>query len=135
MCDEDKVFLLFGSIKKKLYKIINNEIKKYNISVPEAIYLLVINNNENISFKELTSIVDCDKAMTTKVMNSLKKKELVNNNTKDISLTNKGNILVENVSNDLTILKEKIIKKIKKKELKRIFDNIKEFNMILEEIC
>lgn len=37
MCEEDKVFLLFGSIKKKIYKLINIKIKEYNLTAPEAI--------------------------------------------------------------------------------------------------
>ena len=90
MCEEDKVFLLFGSIKKKIYKLINIKIKEYNLTAPEAIYLIVISKYESLSFKEITSIVDYDKAMTTKVLNSLKDKEFVNNNIKNIVLTEKG---------------------------------------------
>ena len=31
MCEEDKLFLIFGSIKKKIYKLINSRIKKIYI--------------------------------------------------------------------------------------------------------
>lgn len=101
MCEEDKVFLLFGSIKKKIYKLINIKIKEYNLTAPEAIYLIVISKYESLSFKEITSIVDYDKAMTTKVLNSLKDKEFVNNNIKNIVLTEKGYLVTNKVINEL----------------------------------
>lgn len=135
MCDEDKFFLLFGSIKKKIYKLINSKIKSYNISVPEAIYLIVIKNNPNTSFKEITELIDFDKAMTTKVLNSLKNKDLVNNNIKDITLTKKGLTLSNRINNSLSELKCEVLNKVNKEELKKIFNDIKIFDNLLEEIC
>lgn len=135
MCDEDKFFLLFGSIKKKIYKLINSKIKSYNISVPEAIYLMVIKNKPNTSFKEITELIDFDKAMTTKVLNSLKNKDLVNNNIKDITLTKKGLTLSNRINNSLSELKCEVLNKVNKEELKKIFNDIKIFDNLLEEIC
>ena len=135
MCDEDKFFLLFGSIKKKIYKLINSKIKSYNISVPEAIYLMVIKNNPNASFKEITELIDFDKAMTTKVMNSLKNKDLVNNNIKDITLTKKGLNLSKKINESLSELKCEVLNKLNKEQLKKIFEDIKIFDNLLEEIC
>lgn len=44
MCEEDKLFLIFGSIKKKIYKLINSRIKEYNVNVLKLfIYLLLMN--------------------------------------------------------------------------------------------
>ena len=135
MCEEDKVFLLFGSIKKKLYKLINGKIKEYNLTVPEAIYLIVISKYESLSYKELNSIVDYDKAMTTKVLNSLKDKEFVNNNIKNIVLTEKGYLVTNKVINELNLLKSEILGKVSKREINEFYKKLNQFNEILEGIC
>lgn len=135
MCEEDKVFLLFGSIKKKLYKLINGKIKEYNLTVPEAIYLIVISKYESLSYKELTSIVDYDKAMTTKVLNSLKDKEFVSNNIKNIVLTEKGILVTGKVINELNLLKSEILGKVSEREISKFYKKLNQFNQILEGIC
>lgn len=135
MCEEDKVFLLFGSIKKKLYKLINGKIKEYNLTVPEAIYLIVISKYESLSYKELTSIVDYDKAMTTKVLNSLKDKEFVSNNIKNIVLTEKGILVTDKVINELNLLKSEILGKVSEREISKFYKKLNQFNQILEGIC
>lgn len=135
MCEEDKVFLLFGSIKKKIYKLINIKIKEYNLTASEAIYLIVISKYESLSFKEITSIVDYDKAMTTKVLNSLKDKEFVNNNIKNIVLTEKGYLLTNKVIDELSLLKSEILGKVSKREINEFYKKLNQFNEILEGIC
>lgn len=135
MCEEDKVFLLFGSIKKKIYKLINIKIKEYNLTTSEAIYLIVISKYESLSFKEITSIVDYDKAMTTKVLNSLKDKEFVNNNIKNIVLTEKGYLVTNKVINELNLLKSEILGKVSKREINEFYKKLNQFNEILEGIC
>ena len=135
MCEEDKVFLLFGSIKKKLYKLINGKIKEYNLTVPEAIYLIVISKYESLSYKEITSIVDYDKAMTTKVLNSLKDKEFVSNNIKNIVLTEKGCLVTGKVINELNLLKSEILGKVSEREISKFYKKLNQFNQILEGIC
>ena len=135
MCEEDKVFLLFGSIKKKLYKLINGKIKEYNLTVPEAIYLIVISKYESLSYKELNSIVDYDKAMTTKVLNSLKDKEFVSNNIKNIVLTEKGILVTDKVINELNLLKSEILGKVSEREISKFYKKLNQFNQILEELC
>lgn len=134
MCEEDKVFLLFGSIKKKIYKLINIKIKEYNLTASEAIYLIVISKYESLSFKEITSIVDYDKAMTTKVLNSLKDKEFVNN-IKNIVLTEKGYLVTNKVINELNLLKSEILGKVSKREINEFYKKLNQFNEILEGIC
>lgn len=135
MCEEDKVFLLFGSIKKKIYKLINIKIKEYNLTASEAIYLIVISKYKSLSFKEITSIVDYDKAMTTKVLNSLKDKEFVNNNIKNIVLTEKGYLVTNKVINELNLLKSEILGKVSKREINEFYKKLNQFNEILEGIC
>ena len=55
MCKDNNFIILFSSIKKKLYKILNSKLKEYNLSIIETIYLLIIEDSKNgISFKDLT---------------------------------------------------------------------------------
>ena len=131
MCEEDKLFLIFGSIKKKIYKLINSRIKEYNVNVTEVIYLLIINEHPLISFKDLTKMVDFDKGMTTKVLISLKCKKLVNNSIKGISLTKSGVILSKKLINEFNILKKEILGNVDNEVLSSFYNRLK-FNDMLE---
>lgn len=95
----------------------------------------MISKYESLSFKEITSIVDYDKAMTTKVLNSLKDKEFVNNNIKNIVLTEKGYLLTNKVINELSLLKSEILGKVSKREINEFYKKLNQFNEILEGIC
>ena len=132
MCEEDKLFLIFGSIKKKIYKLINSRIKEYNVNVTEVIYLLIINEHPLISFKDLTKMVDFDKGMTTKVLISLKCKKLVNNSIKGISLTKSGVILSKKLINEFNILKKEILGNVDNEVLSSFYNRLVKFNDMLE---
>lgn len=95
----------------------------------------MISKYESLSFKEITSIVDYDKAMTTKVLNSLKDKEFVNNNIKNIVLTEKGYLVTNKVINELNLLKSEILGKVSKREINEFYKKLNQFNEILEGIC
>jgi len=127
---------LFSSIKKKLYKILNNEIKDYDISITEAIYLIIVSEYKNgINFKNLTKVADCDKGMTTKVINSLKNKNLIESMNEEkyfYRVTNRGDEVSRSVKEILDNLKQNLVKKIDKSELIRFYDSLYNFNRILE---
>ncbi len=95
----------------------------------------MISKYESLSFKEITSIVDYDKAMTTKVLNSLKDKEFVNNNIKNIVLTEKGYLVTNKVIDELNLLKSEILGKVSKREINEFYKKLNQFNEILEGIC
>ena len=95
----------------------------------------MISKYESLSFKEITSIVDYDKAMTTKVLNSLKDKEFVNNNIKNIVLTEKGYLVTSKVIDELNLLKSEILGKVSKREINEFYKKLNQFNEILEGIC
>lgn len=95
----------------------------------------MISKYESLSFKKITSIVDYDKAMTTKVLNSLKDKEFVNNNIKNIVLTEKGYLVTNKVINELNLLKSEILGKVSKREINEFYKKLNQFNEILEGIC
>lgn len=128
MCEEDKLFLIFGSIKKKIYKLINSRIKEYNVNVTEVIYLLIINEHPLISFKDLTKMADFDKGMTTKVLISLKCKKLVNNSIKGIFLTKSGVILSKKLINEFNILKKEILGNVDNEVLSSFYNRLVKFN-------
>lgn len=127
---------LFSSIKKKLYKIINNEIKEYDISITEAIYLIIVSEHQSgITFKELTKVADCDKGMTTKVINSLKDKNLIESLGDDryfYKVTNTGKDISKSIKEIFDNLKQRLLKRIDKSELIRFYDMLYNFNGILE---
>jgi len=51
--DSNNFIVLFASIKKKIYKILNEKIKDYDLSITEAIYLIIISERcDGISFKD-----------------------------------------------------------------------------------
>ena len=112
---EDNFVILFSSIKKKIYKLLNNKLKDYNLSIIEAIYLIILYDEKSLSFKELTTKADCDKGMTTKVLVKLKMMGYVTYNIKNIEITDKCKITRTKIKNKLNqyilgIIKYKIAK-------------------------
>ena len=73
--------------------------------------------------------------MTTKVLNSLKDKEFVNNNIKNIVLTEKGYLVTNKVIDELNLLKSEILGKVSKREINEFYKKLNQFNEILEGIC
>lgn len=129
---EDNFVILFSSIKKKIYKLLNNKLKDYNLSIIEAIYLIILYDEKSLSFKELTTKADCDKGMTTKVLVKLKMMGYVTYNIKNIEITDKGKITGTKIKNILKELRDNLNKKIGEKELKNIYNELSNFNNILE---
>lgn len=129
---EDNFVILFSSIKKKIYKLLNNKLKDYNLSIIEAIYLIILYDEKSLTFKELTTKADCDKGMTTKVLVKLKMMGYVTYNIKNIEITDKGKITGTKIRNILKELRNNLNKKIGEKELKNIYNELSNFNNILE---
>lgn len=129
---EDNFVILFSSIKKKMYKLLNNKLKDYNLSIIEAIYLIILYDEKSLTFKELTTKADCDKGMTTKVLVKLKMMGYVTYNIKNIEITDKGKLTGTKIKNILKELRNNLNKKIGEKELKNIYNELSNFNNILE---
>lgn len=124
--------ILVSSIRKKLYKILNSKLKDYDLSIIEALYLLIVNDEENITFKVLTLKADCDKAMTTKVLVKLRVKGLVNYDLKCISITELGREFALNIEKVIGDVRNNIVKNLGKKELENIYFELNKLNDILE---
>lgn len=129
---EDNFVILFSSIKKKMYKLLNNKLKDYNLSIIEAIYLIILYDEKSLTFKELTIKADCDKGMTTKVLVKLKMMGYVTYNIKNIEITDKGKLTGTKIKNIIKELRNNLNKKIGEKELKNIYNELSNFNNILE---
>ena len=129
---EDNFVILFSSIKKKMYKLLNNKLKDYNLSIIEAIYLIILYDEKSLTFKELTTKADCDKGMTTKVLVKLKMMGYVTYNIKNIEITDKGKLTGIKIKNILKELRNNLNKKMGEKELKNIYNELSDFNNILE---
>lgn len=124
--------ILVSSIRKKIYKILNSKLKDYDLSIIEALYLLIVNDEENITFKVLTFKADCDKAMTTKVLVKLRVKGLVNYDLKCISITELGREFALNIEKVIGDVRNNIVKNLGKKELENIYFELNKLNDILE---
>lgn len=131
---DENITLEIVSIKKNLYKILTDKIKKYNLNLIEGIYLIIIDNKKNVSFKELTMNARCDKGMTTKVISSLKEKGLVIFENKEYSLTPLGTKTSKKIQKIFESLKIELIDKFGLDELTSLKNELKRLNNILEEI-
>lgn len=131
---DENITLEIVSIKKNLYKILTDKIKKYNLNLIEGIYLIIIDNKKSVSFKELTLNARCDKGMTTKVISSLKEKGLVIFENKEYSLTPLGTKTSKKTLKIFESLKIELIDKFGLDELTSLKNELKRLNNILEEI-
>lgn len=131
---DENITLEIVSIKKNLYKILTDKIKKYNLNLIEGIYLITINNKKNVGFKELTMNARCDKGMTTKVISSLKEKGLVIIENKEYLLTPLGTKTSKKILKIFESLKIELIDKFGLDELTSLKNELKRLNNVLEEI-
>ncbi len=133
MCKDNNFIILFSSIKKKLYKILNSKLKEFKLSIIETIYLIIISESENgISFKDLTIKADCDKGMTTKVIINLKSLNLVNESSKIFYVTKSGKRVASQIKIVLENFKYDLLNKIGNEELNIFYEKLNIFNNILE---
>ena len=131
---QDNNFIaVFSSIKKKLYKLLNEQIKSFDLSIIEATYLMIVNGHKDgISFKDLTKEADCDKGLTSRIVSKLKKMNLIVFEEQVYKVTNEGKVVAIRVRNVLNNYKSNLDKKIPKKELDDFYYKLEEFNKILE---
>ena len=123
MKNDNKFIIMFGSIKKKIYKLLNEDFKKYDLSIMEATYLMIINSNKKgINFKDLTKEADCDKGMTTKVIATLKNRDLVAFDDNLYYVTDEGKALSLKLNNILVRYNNE-----------NFYYNLEQFNNMLEE--
>ena len=74
ICD---IFLIYRKIFKNLNEEINIALKPYKITVQHAVYLMALKAKGALTIKDLNVFIDNDKAITTRVIKTLKKHEYV----------------------------------------------------------
>jgi len=135
--------LKFNLRKTNIYiqKKINEELNKYDISSVHVLYIILLSEQDGLMPMEISSLIDVDKANTTRVLTDLLEKKLIYK-TDDIRkykvyLTDKGKEIALIISNKHEELKKLALKNISSEEIKifqtvflKILNNLKE-----EEKC
>ena len=90
-----------SEIDRYWHKIASDEMEKYGLKGPYAVYILAILNNKGITAAKLSEITDRNKADVSRAINDLSKKQIVikegNSYRALISLTNKGEEIANQV--------------------------------------
>ena len=112
-----EIFLIYRKIFKNLNEEINIALKPYKITVQHAVYLMALKAKGALTIKDLNVFIDNDKAITTRVIKTLKKHEYVEKigskiKKYKISITSEGEKVFKVILG--------VINKFKKSELKDI---------------
>ncbi len=71
------IFLVYRRKFKQLNEEINLALKPYKITVQHAVYLIALKAQGALTIKDLNAYVDNDKAITTRVIKTLKRHDYV----------------------------------------------------------
>ncbi len=117
ICD---IFLIYRKLFKNLNEEINLELKPYKITVQHAVYLMALKAQGPLTIKDLNMFVDNDKAITTRVIKTLKKHEYIE---KIGSRIKKYKIAITQEGESVFKVILGVINKFKKTHLKDITQN------------
>lgn len=131
--------IYIGKIKKLMQKELNEKLKKHDLSSFHVMYIMVLYKNaEGLTLKELSSLVEVDKANTTRAINDLLNKDYIYRTEEmrkyKIKLTQKGKNIAKEVEKGMCSIHQKAFENFsedEKKELIRLV--IKFFNNITKE--
>lgn len=106
----------YMTIRKKLKEInlnFNKKLAELGLSSQHAVYLISLSNHENVKVKELNDIVGNDGAITTRVLQTLFKRGLVEKSESSIRkchlyLSNKGKEINTAIKKGFEELKTKL---------------------------
>ena len=117
ICD---IFLIYRKLFKNLNEEINLKLKPYKITVQHAVYLMALKAQGPLTIKDLNVFVDNDKAITTRVIKTLKKHEYIE---KIGSRIKKYKIAITQEGESVFKVILGVINKFKKTHLKDITQN------------
>ncbi len=117
ICD---IFLIYRKLFKNLNEEINLKLKPYKITVQHAVYLMALKAQGPLTIKDLNMFVDNDKAITTRVIKTLKKHEYIE---KIGSRIKKYKIAITQEGESVFKVILGVINKFKKTHLKDITQN------------
>lgn len=108
MFDINKLTIIIGKLKRVQQKVLMEKLEEYNLSVFHVQYLMLFaGNNNELTLKEITELVDTNKSSTTRAVKTLidedilKKSESNKLRNYNLRLTDKGKKMVESVSQEL----------------------------------
>lgn len=120
-------------LSRKIVASVGNVLSKYDITVAEQPFFMVIQHHKNITQEELTSIVCVDKAATIRALKSLEKKGfLVRVKDKNdrrqnrVCATEKAQNLFKEVNEELIHFNELLTKNISLEEIDIIYKGLEE---------
>ncbi len=117
ICD---IFLIYRKLFKNLNEEINLKLKPYKITVQHAVYLMALKVQGPLTIKDLNVFIDNDKAITTRVIKTLKKHEYIE---KIGSRIKKYKIAITQEGESVFKVILGVINKFKKTHLKDITQN------------
>lgn len=94
---------LMHDIKKASHSYFNDVLKDENITSAQVFYLMMLNKHNSLSQKELSSIAQCDKAHTNRIITQLFESKLIKAvepavmRNQELCLTEKGELLAKKV--------------------------------------
>ncbi len=78
--------LLINQINKSIQKIKIQELKKYGLKGSQMDFIYYLGKNKELSFKEFSEVLKCDKAFVSRNLAALKEKKLI---VERLNLSNK----------------------------------------------
>lgn len=113
-----------NNVNKTLNKILN----PYNIAIEQRATLEIIKFESNVNQTTIANLLGKDKTTISRSLDSLEKKEFIkktevsgDKRSKNIELTNAGEMILENTFDDVTSFRESLNKKLTQKEIEIFF--------------
>ena len=123
-------------IKQKLQNEMTLTLKKYGLTCPQGYFLNLFNYHDNLTLSEITILLDVDKAYTTRIVNSLLEKKLINKTDNirkySIYLTDEGKNILKLMASEIKNNRKKLLKGINEKELNNFKNTLKKIINNLE---
>lgn len=134
--DFDFAIMYCRQIKQKLQNEITLILKNYGLTCPQGYFLNLFSYHTMLTLSEITYLLDVDKAYTTRIVNSLLQKGLVDKTENirkySIFLTEQGRKILKLIANDVKKNREKLLNGIDEEELNNFKNTLKKIINNLE---
>ena len=128
-------FMIFmATMHKRFNKMMSETLAPYGLNGMHAIYLKAISDNPGITLKELSTLVRCDSAHTSRAVATLTEKQFVCDDRKDacqkkykLFLTEAGKNAKSDVEQKMALYHENTLNILTGDEQKIFLDLIKKF--------
>lgn len=134
--DFDFAIMYCRQIKQKLQNEITLTLKNYDLTCPQGYFLNLFNHHSMLTLSEITDLSGVDKAYTTRIVNSLLQKGLVDKTDSirkySVFLTEQGRKILKLIANDVKKNREKLLNGIGEEELNNFKNTLKKIINNLE---